>query len=194
MASETVAGAPSVAEMVARLAADFPASAIKSRIGRGNVLMSYVDTKTVIRRLNEATGGHWELHVLNLDWRPELLVATVALTIPGLGRREHMGIQEIGPKQGGDLVKGAVSDGLKKAATLFGVGLDLYGTDDDADDGAPGPSAAAARPATHGGGTGGAPAAAGGGKCEVCGAEMTKADAAWAAQFKKQRCGQHRKD
>jgi hypothetical protein len=56
----------------------------------------------------------------------------VALTIPGLGTREHIGVQAVEERGGEDLVKGAITDALKKAATLFGVGLELYGPDYEA--------------------------------------------------------------
>lgn len=94
----------------------------------------YLTGATVIRRLNRATGNQWDLEVLDLEERmmfgKQLLVARVALTIPGLGRRCHLGVQRIDDGGGEDLLKGAVTDALKKAATLFGLGLDLDGVED----------------------------------------------------------------
>jgi hypothetical protein len=44
-----------------------------------------------------------------------------------VGTREHMGVQVVNADSGGeDLWKGAISDALKKAASLFGVGRELY--------------------------------------------------------------------
>jgi hypothetical protein len=123
-----------------KLTEPFPLSAHKHRQLQGKSL-TYVEGHTVIHRLNAATGNTWSLEVkridtvqLNEDWRQ--VTAHVALTIPGLGTREHIGIQDVHVK-GADLVKGAVTDALKKAATLFGVGLELYGPDYEAGDVAP---------------------------------------------------------
>lgn len=114
----------------------FPASAIKQRSGGGGRMLDYVEGHTVIHRLNEATGNNWEMAVKaisrqDLGQGRALMTAHVALTLPGLGTREHIGIQEVSANAG-DLVKGAVTDALKKAATLFGVGLELYGPDYEA--------------------------------------------------------------
>jgi len=118
----------------AALETPFPAQAIQKRDGPGNKKFDYVAHQTVVRRLNEATSGRWDFKVVSLDWRGELLVALVELTIPGMGTRAHIGVQKVSAGGGEDLVKGAVSDGLKKAATLFGVGQDLYGPDMEAED------------------------------------------------------------
>ena len=45
------------------------------------------------------------------------------LTIPGLGTRTQIGTAVL---ENADSAKGAVTDGIKKAATLFGVALQLY--------------------------------------------------------------------
>jgi hypothetical protein len=123
-----------------KLTEPFPLSAHKHRQLQGKSL-TYVEGHTVIHRLNAATGNAWSLEVkridtvqLNEDWRQ--VTAHVALTIPGLGTREHIGIQDVHVK-GADLVKGAITDALKKAATLFGVGLELYGPDYEAGEVAP---------------------------------------------------------
>lgn len=120
--------------MRAMLEEPFQESEIKQRQGGGNSRFSYVPGELIIRRLNAATDGCWDLRIKAIDERPmgndTLVMATVALTIPGLGTREHIGVQRVSERGGEDLVKGAITDALKKAATLFGVGLHLY--DDDA--------------------------------------------------------------
>ena len=114
----------------------FPRSAIKHRTGGGGKSLAYVEGHTVIHRLNDATGNSWSLEVRSIDsftlGARTLLRAHVALTIPGLGTREHIGVQAVEERGGEDLVKGAITDALKKAATLFGVGLELYGPDYEA--------------------------------------------------------------
>lgn len=113
----------------------FPTAAVKQRAGGGGKMLDYVEGHTVIHRLNEATGNTWDMTIKSISRQDlgngqSLLTAHVAITIPGLGTREHIGIQEV--RGGGDLVKGCVTDALKKCATLFGVGLELYGPDYEA--------------------------------------------------------------
>jgi hypothetical protein len=115
------------------LTAPFPKAAIKQRTVGGGRSLSYVEGHTVIHRLNAATHYTWDLEILALEsmtiGNQTVLRAHVRLSIPGLGAREHVGVQSIADRAGEDLVKGAVTDALKKAATLFGVGLELYGPD-----------------------------------------------------------------
>ena len=119
-----------------KLTEPFPRTAIKSRTGGGGKKLDYIEGHTVIHRLNDATGNHWSLELRALDTMQlgsrTLLRAHVALTIPGLGTREHIGVQAVDERGGEDLVKGAVTDALKKSATLFGVGLELFGPDYEA--------------------------------------------------------------
>lgn len=110
----------------------FPRTAIKQRKGGGGKMYSYVEGHTVINRLNSATNGEWSFRIHESEWRSDLLIVVGELTIPGLGTRTGYGVQKIAPNSGEDLVKGASSDALKKAATLFGVALELYGSDYEA--------------------------------------------------------------
>ncbi len=84
---------------------------------------------SVINRLNRATGNRWDFQVLRLWMEGKVLFAHVRLELPGLGSREHIGVQVIDANAGEDIAKGAVTDALKKAATLFGVAIELYGDD-----------------------------------------------------------------
>jgi hypothetical protein len=112
-----------------RLMEAFPPEAIKEREGGGRRRLSYVEGHTVIHRLIKATGNRFDVRVLALEYKGDLLTATVELSIPELGTRQHIGVQKVSERGGEDLVKGAVTDAIKKAATLFGVGLELYGPD-----------------------------------------------------------------
>ena len=128
-------------EITKALTVEFPKSAIKYRDDHGTRL-PYVEAHTVIRRLIEATDNTFDVAVLEQSIQPNgktskgadkfLITARVRLTIPGLGSREHMGVQAVVTGGGEDLAKGAISDAIKKAATLFGVGLELYGPDYEA--------------------------------------------------------------
>lgn len=110
------------------LTRDFPAQAIKYREGGGGKRMAYLETQTVVRRLNEATENSWDFRVTRFEWHGDLLIATGEMTLPGLGTRAGTGVQRVHEKSE-DLVKGAASDCLKNCARLFGVGLSLYGPD-----------------------------------------------------------------
>lgn len=125
-----------------KLTEPFPKAAIKQREAtKGGKLLDYVEGHTVIHRLNDSCDS-WDLEIKDIDTsvigkdnegNDILLVrAHVALTLPELGTREHIGVQAVRARAGEDLVKGAVTDALKKAATLFGVGLELYGPDYEA--------------------------------------------------------------
>lgn len=131
-------------DMTAALGEPFPATAHKTRSTSGKSL-TYVEGHVVIHRLIDATQNQWDFRVISIDSREVqgrdkqgnprtdlLMMATVELTIPGLGSRQHIGVQMVSPGSGEDLVKGAITDALKKAATLFGVGLELYGPDYEA--------------------------------------------------------------
>ncbi len=122
------------AEMLQRLKEPFPPEALKTRKGAGNRSFTYIEGHAVINRLNAVTGGRWDLQVLKIWDVGDLMLAQVKLSIPGLGEREHIGVQKVDPKAGEDIVKGVITDALKKAATLFGVGLYLYGSDYERDD------------------------------------------------------------
>lgn len=114
---------------IAKLTAEFPPEAIKQRKGGGNKSLSYVEGHSVINRLNAATGNNWTFTVDRLDQQGDLFLAFVTLTLPGMGSRSHIGVQRFAANSGEDLIKGAITDALKKAATLFGVGIELYGDD-----------------------------------------------------------------
>lgn len=115
-----------------KLTAPFPENALQQRQGGGGKLLTYVETHTVIHRLNDATGNCWDFKLTSLELTGDLWVAQGELTIPGLGTRSGIGVQKVTEKGGEDLVKGAASDCLKKCATLFGVALELYGPDYEA--------------------------------------------------------------
>lgn len=114
-------------QLTAALGKPFPKSAIKQRKGGGG-MYDYVETETVIRRLNDCT-PEWSFRIVQFESKGDLFLAVGELTIPGLGTRSGIGVQVVKPNSGEDLTKGAGSDALKKAATLFGVALELYGPD-----------------------------------------------------------------
>lgn len=128
--------------ILADLSVPFDPSLRKQRQVQGPTgprMLDYVDLMTVVDRLNEVCPG-WHCTVKSQDVRPFgttnrgdarlMLTAVVSLYIPEVGTREHMGVQVVNADTGGeDLWKGAISDALKKAASLFGVGREMYGDD-----------------------------------------------------------------
>lgn len=113
-----------------KLTRSFPQEAVKQRVIGGGFKADYVDGATVIRRLNEATDNRWDFTVDRYWIENGVSLALVTLTIPDLGSRQHIGVQAVNERSGEDaMAKGAITDALKKAATLFGVGLELYGPD-----------------------------------------------------------------
>lgn len=128
--TDAVAGATGVD--LDRLTRPFPAQAVLQRTGAGGKSLSYLPTHTVIHRLNDATANRWDFRLTRLDLMGDTYVAVGELTIPGLGTRTGIGVQRVADRAGEDLVKGAASDCLKKCATLFGVGIELYGPDYEA--------------------------------------------------------------
>ncbi len=118
-------------KVIAKLSEAFPPQAIKQRKGGNGMVLDYISGDTVIRRLNAATDMTWDFKIISHEFSDQIggMVAHVRLIIPSLGEREHVGVQKLSERGGEDLFKGAVTDALKKAATLFNVGIDLYGDD-----------------------------------------------------------------
>lgn len=109
----------------------FPKEAIKQRKGANGLYLNYVEAHSVIRRLIEATNNNFNFRVLGIDQTADLVMATVELEIGG-SKRQHVGTARTAGNPD-DAVKAAISDAIKKCATLFGVALELYGTDYEAD-------------------------------------------------------------
>ena len=114
---------------IAALTAPFPPEALETRQGGGGKQLTYLKTHAVINRLNRACGYQWDWRIIEQHMEADLLLCRGELTIPGLGTKAAVGVQEIRPGGGADLYKGASSDAMKKAATMFGVGIELYGPD-----------------------------------------------------------------
>jgi hypothetical protein len=124
----------------------FPKEAIKQRKGANNRTLCYVETHSVIRRLIEATGNDFNFSVIGIETQDSLVQATVELELGGC-KRQHVGTQRINGGNDDDCVKAAISDAIKKCATLFGIGLELYGPDYEA---AKAPEVSAVKPVQTG--------------------------------------------
>lgn len=145
-------------EVIDILQRPFKKSEIKEREGSFGKMLSYVEGHAVIQRLNEAFGSEWSFEIMNDKIISEHLVVTVRLSVQtptGVLVKDAYGGKKLNKTRekrykdssGKDVVvppdyldissdyKAASTDALKKAATLFGVALDLYGDGaDDADE------------------------------------------------------------
>lgn len=131
--------ARSAAEIRQLLSRPFRPEVIRSRKIAGRQIQ-YLTTGAVRERLDRATNtwsfrivdrkfeslmlSRWNEEVRKSEYR-EVQVYTVVgeLEIPELGTRQAIGLQEMDEGSGADLLQGAASDALKKAARLFDVGL-----------------------------------------------------------------------
>jgi len=114
----------------------FSPEQIRQREGRGGTRLDYLETHSVITRLNEAFNGAWSFEVLDFKTMEGEIVVHGKLTAGGQVKAQfgsadiHRTRGEDGEKGApisiGDDLKAAASDSLKKCATLFGVGLHLY--------------------------------------------------------------------
>jgi hypothetical protein len=118
------------------LTAPFPGEAIRTRPGRHGGSLCYVETTTVIERLNKALHHRWNYRVLEWKLMEEEVLAHVELAVDGIIKHAFGGSSVTRHKQTGkpvslgDDVKSAASDGLKRAARLLGVALAVYGSKD----------------------------------------------------------------
>ena len=111
----------------------FPPEAIRTRPGSHGQELSYVETHRYIARLNEAYNGSWSFEIAGHEiGQSEVFVIGKLRTADcvkmsfgscNITRRKDNGeIVDLG-----DTMKGAASDALKKACSLLGLGLHLYG-------------------------------------------------------------------
>lgn len=122
-----------------------PASVIKERPGKGGKKFRYVPHGWVTEQLNLAFKWGWSLEIasyqiLPSDADPAEVIVQARLTVhtpagdivkTQFGAKDVIREKETGrPLSVGDDLKAATSDALKKCASLLGIGLDLYYSDD----------------------------------------------------------------
>jgi len=113
----------------------FEKEQIKQRKGNFGDTIDYVEAHAVIQRLNDAFEGQWSFEVLTQENNGSQVMVLGKLTADGVSKTQF-GCSSIttNSKTGeivslGDDWKAATSDALKKSASLFGIGLHLYGAD-----------------------------------------------------------------
>ena len=117
-----------------------PFTDIKTRPGHNGQQLSYIEGHQVIARLIEAFGLVWSFRVLQHEIGNHQVIVLGELRV-GDTVKQAFGGSDITRARNGDGqslsvaddLKSAATDALKKAATLFGVGLHLYGDDQAGD-------------------------------------------------------------
>ncbi|MEE2708261.1 MAG: Rad52/Rad22 family DNA repair protein [Gemmatimonadota bacterium] len=115
----------------------FSSDQVKQRTTPLGYTVDYIETPTVITRMNEAFQGEWSFKILDHKLLEDVVVVLGELTAGGI-TKQQFGTCELSHEgeEGvlfslGDGMKAAASDALKKCATLFGLGLQLYGVTPD---------------------------------------------------------------
>lgn len=108
----------------------FPRELVRERPGQNGRTLSYVETWAVVQRLNEGCDA-WDFTVEKYEVLDGEVVVLGRLTADGVTKCAFGGSTITTDRNGAvvsiaDDLKAAASDALKKAASLLGVGLELY--------------------------------------------------------------------
>lgn len=126
-----------------KLNAKFDESLIKERRGSYGKTLIYVETPEYIKRLNDIFEGEWDWSVTTEVANDNFIVVkghlrTGMITKEAFGSAVIKKAKSTGqPINLGDDYKSAASDALKKACSLFGIGLHLWEDEDDSEPVAP---------------------------------------------------------
>ena len=109
----------------------FTPDQIKTRPGQHGKVLSYIETHAVIARLNEGCDA-WGFELVKDEIVEDEVIVVGKLVADGVIKMAFGGATITRDREGrivdlGDTHKAAASDALKKAASLLGVGLELYG-------------------------------------------------------------------
>jgi hypothetical protein len=109
----------------------FPPELIRQRQGQGGKTLHYIETHAVISRLNEGCDS-WSFEIVEHQVLEEEVLVVAKLTADGVMKMAFGGSAITRDREGrpvsiADDAKAAGSDALKKAASLLGVALELYG-------------------------------------------------------------------
>src|SRR5438132_12730756 len=109
----------------------FSPDQIKQREGLYGDVLDYVEGSAVIQRLNDAFNAEWTFEVLDHHIYEKEVVVLGKLTAQGIAKCQFGKSKITRTKETkaevsiGDDLKAAVTDAIKKCATLFGIGLHL---------------------------------------------------------------------
>ena len=114
------------------LSEPFPTEAIKQRKGNFGNTLEYLESCTVIQRLNGALEGQWSFQIIDYKVGEQEVIVKGQLTVGDITKQQFGGSQITRQKDSreaisiSDDLKAAASDCLKKCASLLGIGLYLY--------------------------------------------------------------------
>ena len=114
-----------------QLTRPFRRDQLKQREGQRGKILTYVDVAAVIERLNEACDS-WSFEIEKYEVKDGEALVLGKLTADGVIKTAFGGSSVTVDREGSvvsiaDDLKAASSDALKKAASMLGVGLELYG-------------------------------------------------------------------
>jgi len=105
---------------------------IKQRDGSFGQTLAYVPGHTVIQRLNDAFESAWSFEIISHDIHKDEVIVIGKLTAKDIIKCQFGSSRITRARETGEMVsladdlKAAATDAIKKAASLFGVGLHLY--------------------------------------------------------------------
>ena len=111
----------------------FPADVVKTRRGNHGHDLSYVEAAHYIKRLNDAFEGNWSWRIESREISGDQVIVHGVLDAGGVAKHSFGGTTLTLNKGTSAIVsiaddlKAAATDALKKACSLFGIGLELYG-------------------------------------------------------------------
>lgn len=111
----------------------FSPEQIKQRAGNFGQTLDYIEGWAVIQRLNESFDGQWSFQVDSHEVHESEVIVLGKLTAEGITKTQFGSSSVTRNKNTGEIIslagdlKAAATDSLKKCATMFGVGLHLYG-------------------------------------------------------------------
>ncbi len=114
------------------LEAPFPAELVKTRPGAFGNELSYIEAHHYIERLNRAYKGDWSFEIVTHKIEQNEVIVVGKLVADGIIKMSFGSSEITRRKDNGEIVsigddlKAASTDALKKAASLYGVGLHLY--------------------------------------------------------------------
>jgi hypothetical protein len=124
----------------AALEKPFPEELIKTRRGAFGKDLSFVEAVHYIRRLNDAFESGWSWKIVSHEVNGSEIIVHGILEAGGQSKHAFGGSGITTNKTTGEVIsisddmKAAATDALKKACSLFGIGLEMYaGSTGDAD-------------------------------------------------------------
>ena len=109
-----------------QLSAEFANGEVLHFTGRGNQTFDYIEDETVMDRLDDALGvGNWSIHVEPISVADGIVKVTLSGRTPDGAQftYEDFGYQT---RDGGESLKEAVSDGIRRCGRYLGVARYLY--------------------------------------------------------------------